>query len=264
MRGIFLRSTVTLGALIIVSVALLALSAGSASAALLNSGFEMPDASGGDVAGTNGWTEFNFVFTSSVIGPGSAPVSRADNAGTLGAGTQSLKTFGPFQGPPFNTSGVFQADNSVLAGQAYELEAWVMNWVGDPFQNVAAIVLQFWDAPGGEVGGGTKLGTDIVQFAASEAEGAPPGVVDLSVVQDGAEVTDWTRMAVSGIAPAGTMSAQVILAHIQTGCVDNEPCRAGSIYWDDVTLKVVPVPAAAWLFASALGLLGWMKRRQLR
>ena len=27
------------------------------------------------------------------------------------------------------------------------------------------------------------------------------------------------------------------------------------------TITVVPVPAAAWLFGSALALLGWLKRR---
>jgi hypothetical protein len=30
----------------------------------------------------------------------------------------------------------------------------------------------------------------------------------------------------------------------------------------DLTTTAVPVPAAAWLFGSALGLLGWMKRKQ--
>ena len=28
-------------------------------------------------------------------------------------------------------------------------------------------------------------------------------------------------------------------------------------------ISVVPVPAAAWLFVSGLGMLGWMRRRQL-
>jgi hypothetical protein len=30
----------------------------------------------------------------------------------------------------------------------------------------------------------------------------------------------------------------------------------------DVAASVVPIPAAAWLFGSALGLLGWLKRRR--
>jgi len=29
----------------------------------------------------------------------------------------------------------------------------------------------------------------------------------------------------------------------------------------DLTIQVVPIPAAAWLFGSALGLLGWVRRR---
>jgi len=30
---------------------------------------------------------------------------------------------------------------------------------------------------------------------------------------------------------------------------------------DNINLNVVPVPAAVWLFASALGMLGWVRRR---
>lgn len=39
----------------------------------------------------------------------------------------------------------------------------------------------------------------------------------------------------------------------------------GSYVWtwsgDSVTLNIVPVPAAVWLFASALGVLGWLRRK---
>lgn len=36
---------------------------------------------------------------------------------------------------------------------------------------------------------------------------------------------------------------------------------AGGIEVDSTMLQAVPVPAAAWLFGSALGLLGWIRRR---
>ncbi len=32
---------------------------------------------------------------------------------------------------------------------------------------------------------------------------------------------------------------------------------------DNITLQAVPVPAAVWLFASALGAIGWVRRRSL-
>lgn len=39
----------------------------------------------------------------------------------------------------------------------------------------------------------------------------------------------------------------------------------GTYQWtwssDSITFQVVPIPAAVWLFASALGLLGWMNRK---
>ena len=70
----------------------------SASAQLVNGGFESPDASGGDVAGSDGWNSFNFVFTTAAIAH---------------SGTQSLKTFGPFG--PGGGSGAVQALNEKLS-----------------------------------------------------------------------------------------------------------------------------------------------------
>jgi beta-glucanase (GH16 family) len=60
--------------------------------------------------------------------------------------------------------------------------------------------------------------------------------VDLSVIQDGAEISDWTRMAVTGTAPAGAVSAKAFILHIQTGCGTEGPCKGGTIRWDDISL----------------------------
>ena len=70
-----------LGSLAAVLAVLLVGIAGGASAALLNPGFESPNAAGGDVYGTDNWNCFNFVYTTAAVAH---------------SGLQSLKTFGPF------------------------------------------------------------------------------------------------------------------------------------------------------------------------
>ncbi|MBT8133708.1 MAG: hypothetical protein KJO03_04305, partial [Gammaproteobacteria bacterium] len=51
--------------------------------------------------------------------------------------------------------------------------------------------------------------------------------------QDGADISDWTEMSVSGVAPPGAVSAQVFLLHIQSGAGG----VGGSIFFDDVSLR---------------------------
>ena len=40
------------------------------------------------------------------------------------------------------------------------------------------------------------------------------------------------------------------------------PCGYYDVQLDDVTVRAVPIPAAFWLFASALGALGWRRRNR--
>ena len=126
---------------------------------LTNPTFEADDASAGNVRcndGANlnvctGWTTFEFTFTNNTAGPGFGPVSH--DAG----GSQSLTMYGPFFQD--GASGAYQADNTVEAGQSYTATAHVMNWAGDPLNNLGIMQLSFWDAPGGQAGGGNQLST---------------------------------------------------------------------------------------------------------
>jgi hypothetical protein len=83
---------------------------------------------------------------------------------------------------------------------------------------------------------------------------AKPLHYDLSDVKSGASVSDWTRISLEAVAPAGTSSARVYLLHI-----NDSFGASGSIRWDDVSLTAVPdsqVPVPATLALFGLGLAG--------
>jgi len=235
--------------------AFIALFASGAQANLLTNGtFEANDAFPGAVScpptNCDGWTAFESVFTK-------ANVDQFNNFGPVShdaGGTQSLQMFGPFTLNP-NASGAYQAVDSVAAGTPYNATAYAMNWAPDTLTNIGIFQLSFWDAPGGQDGGGNNLGTFEVTLDST----TNPLAQDVSLApQDGADISDWTQLSISQTAPAGTASAQVFLLHIQT-----DPVSGGSLFWDDVSLTAVPVPAAVWLFGSGLlGLVGVARRRR--
>jgi hypothetical protein len=47
---------------------------------------------------------------------------------------------------------------------------------------------------------------------------------------------------------------------LNTGCATSDGLCCGTSETDDCP-PMVPIPAAVWLFGSALGLLGWMRRK---
>lgn len=210
----------------------------SGSAALVNGSFESPDASTGDVFGSDGWFSFNNSYTSSnAYMPGGSFVNP-----TAFDGTQVLKQYG-------GDGGSGQGGVAASAGDTVTASAYAMNWSGDPFNNLALLQIAYFD-----VGGGF-LGVDEI-FADTLGNQAY-----LLTPQDGGEASDWTLMEVSGIAPDNTASAQILLLHILT---DGTP-NTGAIFWDNASLEVsqVPVPAAVWLFGSGLlGLVGVARRRK--
>ena len=197
--------------------------------ALINGTFEADDASGGNVAGATGWTDFEFVFTNNTAGPGFGPVSH--DAG----GSQSLTMYGPFSFD--SASGAYQPDNTVEAGNTYTATAHVMNWNGDNLAsgNLGIFQLTFWSAPGGQDGGGTNLGsTEVIVDSTDDATNIylPP--------QDGADISDWTELSITEVAPAGTASAEIFLLHIQLNPASDPAAQAGSIFWDDVSIVKGP------------------------
>ena len=168
---------------------------------------------GGVLAGS-AWGCFNNSFVNANDGPGSGPVSHD------GGGNQSLKQYGIDAGAYNNVD--------VSAGNSVEVSAWAMNWAGDPFNNLAILQLTFRDGSGSQVGQAVEI--------IGDTRGNHP--VDLSVPQDGFDISDWTEMSVSAVAPAGAQSAQVLLLHIQS----DETPFGGAVFWDDVSMTVRGAP----------------------
>jgi hypothetical protein len=185
-------------------------------AALLNAGFESPNASGGDVYGSSNWFAFNDAYTTA-----SVPAH---------SGTQSLKIFGPFfQG---GGAGVVQPGFAASEGDLWEARAYLRNDSTDPMQgsNFAVVKLEFLNASNAVIG-----------FAESPQFNAATSTPNL-----------WTLQSAQGTAPAGTTSAQIVLVHVQL----NNPVTGGSVFFDDASFGIVPEPSGVALLGLAgIGLL---------
>ena len=207
---------------------------------LTNGGFNDGDAFFGDLNTQTGWTFINGTFAVEDLNAfgNFGPVSH-DGDG------QSVKMFG-------NDALAIQSV-AATAGTIYEASVWAMNWTGngftDPFGEFGFLELAFFDAGG-----------NFISAVQSFVDPVDDGVNTYLAPQDGAEVTDWTEISVQLTAPAGTATAQVLIIHQLVGA-DAVP-GGGTLRWDDASLTAVPVPAAAWLFGSALlGLAGIGRKR---
>jgi hypothetical protein len=200
MRNFIASAAVAFSALFLLGMA------GPASAQLLNPGFESPDASGGDVPGTQDWITFNNVFTT---------------AGAFRSGTQSLKTFGPFV--PGGGSGAVQA-LPAQPGDTWVGEIYALNASFDPIDNVdfGVYKIEFLDV-NFELAAGGIFGVDF--FESNQINGTTP----LDV---------WTLLGVgTAPAPANTAWAQAVIVK-----VDIDGAQGGSIFWDDASLGIEVTP----------------------
>lgn len=184
---------------------IVALGAASASAQLANPGFESPDASGGDVYCTAGWSCFNDVYTTA----GSAPAR---------TGTQVLKVFGPFGGPGGGAGATQQVP--AAEGQTWVGEIYAMNWSSDMIQgnDFGVFKIEFLNASGQLVAGGV-LGVDVFESNAINA---------------GTPLDTWTLLGVgTAPAPAGTAFARAVIVKVAL-----DGFNGGSIFWDDASLRI--------------------------
>ena len=202
---------------------------------LVNPSFEDPQTDfsmGGapEYPGAPGWTTFGGFFT----------VDQVTFAANAFDGNQAAKVFG--------VAGAYQ-EFSVNPLDLVTAGAYVINDSNDvmgPGQ-VAGVNLEWFKASGDPVTAG----------------GAPIVSIGSAIQGDSAPLDVWTHVGVEGAAvPVGDNGvAEVVRMVIITG--DFAGQGGGAPKFDAASLYIVPipVPAAVWLFGSALGLLAAARRR---
>lgn len=188
-----------------------------------------PDASAGDVGSCVGgsfgvWNFFNCNYvTSNLYKPGEDFVNPSAHDGT-----QILKQFG-------TDAGTFQ-DIAANPGDTLEASAYAINWTGDPFNNIGLLQIFFLDSDGNNISGGFIPAAQV----AAGSDVIVGGVFDYVLhPQDGGELTNWTLMEVSAIAPTGTASARIQMIHIP----EESTPSGGALFWDDASLTSTPPPS---------------------
>lgn len=189
----------------------------------------VPDASAGDVGACGGgsfgaWSFFNCNFVTSNL---FMPAGEFKNP-SAHDGVQLLKQFG-------TDAGTFQ-DISASPGDTVEASAYAINWSGDPFNNIGLLQIFFLDSGGNNISGGFTPAAQVVAGSDVIVEGVFDYVLS---PQDGGELTDWTLMEVSAIAPAGTASARIQMIHIPEASTP----PGGALFWDDASLTSTPPPS---------------------
>jgi hypothetical protein len=166
----------------------------------------------------------------------------------LNNGTQSISTFNP-------STGTFAANLTVdnVVGNTLIKNANVGVGVVNPGDEITIT----FDVRGTTAVGGVAFAeffTELEGGGTSSAEilgGAPLAL--------NADPTVWTTLSFTttvGPDASGGITLQFVAAcGAAPGCLSD-------IYFDNVSISAVPVPAAVWLFASALGMLGFGARRK--
>ena len=141
---------------------------GFAQNVILNPGFEVGDASGGDLPGAADWSTFEFTFTTSQTPPQN--------------GAQCMKMYGPwFEN---GASGAFQ-NHPASAGETWNASVAVLDSSADPLTNIGIFQMNFLDAGGNPVGNAETIVDaslpDDVWTPLDLSAVAPAGTVEVQI-----------------------------------------------------------------------------------
>lgn len=163
-------------------------------------------------------------------------------------GAQTITTFNP-------STGTFAVNLSVsdIPGTSIIKNANVGIGIVNPGDEITIT----FDARGSTAAGGVAFAEFFSELegggtSSSEILGGAP----LALAADPEEWTSFSFTTFAGPDVSGGITLQLLAA-----CGAAPGCNS-DIYFDNVSIQVVPVPAAVWLFASALGLLGFGSRRR--
>ncbi len=163
-------------------------------------------------------------------------------------GTQTITTFNP-------STGTFAVNLSVndVAGTSIIKNDNIGIGVVNPGDEITIT----FDARGSTANGGVAFAEFFTELAgggtsSSEILGGAP----LMLAADPNEWTSFSFTTTVGPDSSGGITLQLLAA-----CGAAPGCES-DIYFDNISITAVPVPAAVWLFASALGMLGFGTRRR--
>lgn len=117
------------------------------------------------------------------------------------------------------------------------------------------VTVSFWARGSGAIGG--------VAFAELFSEIAGGGTSKSEILGGGPLALDpnpdtWKEFVFSTTTGPDVSAGLTLQFNAATGGADGS---VSELFVDNVSINVVPVPAAVWLFGSALGMLGWVRRR---
>ena len=123
----------------------------------------------------------------------------------------------------------------LVGGQTYDFSAYLLQAVRGDLDHVGGYALYLTSDASGDISSGALLGS----------------------IGPTTDSDDWEFASLTFVAPDDADSLPVLVfSPLENG--------SGGVYpgLDKISLTAVPVPAAVWLFGSALAGLGWLRRKQ--